>query len=159
MNRRITITGKIQMIEALRVIEELPFDPVHEIIIQPKEEKRRDCQNRLMWLWITDFSSETGNTKEEIHLSFKERFAVPIFTRDDEGYAAMVSAVKSVRKQGMAQEADALKKTIVSLTSTTDFTVKQMAEYLHDIELEAANRCVQLRRDIDYYNTAMGARQ
>lgn len=89
----------------------------------------------------------------------KEEFAVPIFIREDDGYAEMVQAVKQVRKQGMNKEADSMKKKIVSLTSTTDFSVKLMTEYLNEIEMFGTEMGAELTRPQDIYEQAMGVKR
>lgn len=87
-------------------------------------------QNSLMWLWLTEIEEQTGVDKEDIHDRFKYEYAVPIFMRDDEGYAQMIQAVKALRKLGMDNEYKTVRKFIVENTSTTDFDTKQMTEYL-----------------------------
>lgn len=101
-------------------------------------------QNRLMWKWNTEIGNAQGYTKDEIHTFLKRKFAVPIFTRDNRDYAQMVEAVKGVRKLNMLFEAECLAKEITRLTTTTDFTTDQMAEYLKDIEHYAAGEGIEL---------------
>ncbi len=109
-----------------------------EVTVSTEGQGRSVKQNRLLWMWNGELASHLGLFKDEVHDMLKRRFAVPIFTRDNESYAAMVLAVKEVRKQGMTGHAEALAKEISRLTSTTDFKVDQMREYLTDIEHYAA---------------------
>ena len=156
---QIIIQTKADLARALYAIEEGPMLPVRVVTVEEHVENRSAKQQRLQWLWVTEFSNYTGETKEEVHDRFKERFAIPIFTRDDEGYAAMVEAVKAVRRKGMNTEADALKKKILALTSTSDFSVKQNTEYLREIEMEAAKAGVSLSFPADIYDAAMGRKK
>lgn len=129
-------------------LEHLPF----EVTVATEARSRSVNQNRLMWLWNSEIASHMGFTKDEVHYNLKRKFAVPIFVRDDPEYAAMVLAVKAVRKEGMTGRAEALAKVIARLTSTTDFTVEQMREYLTDIEHYAAEIGASLTFPADLYD-------
>lgn len=93
-----------------------------------------------------------GLFKDEVHEMLKRKFAVTIFTRDDPAYAEMVSAVKAVRKSGMVAYAEALAREISRLTSTADFNVDQMDEYLADVEHYAAEIGAELTFPEDIYS-------
>jgi len=109
-----------------------------EIVISTETRSRSARQHRLLWLWNSEIANHLGLFKDEVHELLKRKFAVPIFTRDDANYAEMVVAVKAIRKQGMGDYAEALAREISRLTSTVDFSVGQMQEYLNDIEHYAA---------------------
>jgi len=132
--------------------EHLPSGSV-EVIATTKTRSRSVQQNRLLWLWNTEISKHMGLFKDEVHEMLKRKFAVPIFTRDNPDYAEMVSAVKAIRKQGMTDYAEALAREISRLTSTTDFTVDQMSEYLNDIEHYAAEIGAELTFPEDLYSS------
>lgn len=117
---------------------------LHEVVIREYSPNRSADQNALYWLCLTIIGLALGYTKDEMHLQYKERFLIPIFIRDKDSFARMVEAVKAVRRQGMNNEADDLKKEIIRLTSTTDANVKQMAEYLTDIYHAAAGHNIVL---------------
>jgi len=158
-NMQIIIEKEADRARALYLIEEAPLLPVLVVTVDEYVENRSAAQRRLQWLWCTEIANYTGDTKEAVHDRYKERFAVPIFTRDDAGYAAMVEAVKNVRRAGMVQDADSLKRKILALTSTSDFSVKQNTEYLHEIEMEAARIGVAITFPEEIYNTAMGRKK
>lgn len=115
-----------------------------EVIVHTGACSRSVQQNRLMWLWNTEIGNAQGLTKDEVHTFLKRTFAVPIFTRDNMDYAQMVEAVKVVKKRGMLLEGEYLAKEIIRLTTTSDFTVDEMAEYLKDIEHYAAGEGIAL---------------
>jgi len=156
MNTTIHIDNNGKAISAIALIEELPVDGSHQVEISEYSENRSAKQSRLQWLWNTEIGNYMGDTKDGIHYLLKERFAVPIFIREDQGFAEMVEAVKQVRRQGMNREADILKKKIVEKTSTTDFTVKLMSEYLNDVEHYAGSIGATITFPEDLYNQAMG---
>lgn len=148
------------MIACLNLIEEHGItDPPIEVVVSEYKADRTAAQRRLQWLWNTQIGKHMGHGKNEIHLMMKELFAVPIFTRDDQGYAEMVSAVKAVRRAGMNAEADHMKREIVRLTSTEDFNTKQCAEYLTDMEHFAAEKGAEITFPADIYNLAMGRKK
>ena len=144
MKHRITCITPEHRNRALAIIGTMPIDPVHEVVIREAKRDRSADQNALYWQWLTIIGSELGMTKDELHEQCKARHLVPIFTRDNEDYSAMVAAVQAVRSQGMIAEADALWSQVVRMTSTTDCSVRQMAEYLNEIEREAVGLGIRL---------------
>lgn len=105
-----------------------------EVRVSTPKQTRSVKQNRLYWLWVTQMANHCGLLKNDMHEILKYACAVPIFTRDNEQYAAAVMAVKAVRKEGEMIRADKLSGLITHLTSTTNFSVSQMSEYLNDVE-------------------------
>lgn len=159
MKTTLHIDSNHKVISAIKLIEELPVDGSHEVIIQEYSENRSAKQRRLQWLWNTEIGNHMGLSKDEVHYMMKEKFAVPIFIRDDEGYAEMVESVKAVRKAGMNKEADRIKRIIVENTSTEDFTVKQCTEYLKDMEHYASEIGATITFPEDLYQQAMGRKR
>lgn len=160
MKKSIIIDSLDKMDIAFRVCRAMFEDRgTQEVIIQDYEQTRSIAQNRLMWKWNTEYAEFNGWHTEEAHTHFKERISVVIFCRDDAGYAAMVEAVKDVRRAGLNAQADALKKKILDLTSTTDYKVSQMSEHLTQMELIAKDRgCIFTHPD-DIYLDAMGVKR
>lgn len=115
-----------------------------EVVVHAGACSRSVQQNRLMWLWNTEIANHMGLTKDEVHELLKRKFAKPIFTKNNLDYANMVEAVRNVYKQGMLLEGEHLAKEIIRLTSTSDFTTDEMAEYLKDIEHFAASEGIAL---------------
>ena len=101
--------------------------------IDQKQEDRSKAQNRLYWLWLSQWSKRQGTDKDTEHLFFKKQFLARIYHRDDAGqYRKTFTAVKVLKDQKhpmYQQVADGLNE----LISTTDATVDQFTEYLNDI--------------------------
>lgn len=101
--------------------------------IDQKQEDRSKAQNRLYWLWLSQWSKRQGTDKDTEHLFFKKQFLARIYHRDDVGqYRKTFTAVKALKDQKhpmYQQVADGLNE----LISTTDATVDQFTEYLNDI--------------------------
>ena len=101
--------------------------------IDQKQEDRSKAQNRLYWLWVSQWAKHQGTDKDTEHLFFKKQFLARIYHRDDVGqYRNTFAAVKVLKdqKHPMYQAvADGLNK----LISTTDASVEQFTEYLNDI--------------------------
>ncbi|MCK5602563.1 hypothetical protein KAR91_11855 [Candidatus Pacearchaeota archaeon] len=124
-----------------------------EVTVSTEGQGRSIKQHRLYWLWNTEIGNHLGLLKDEVHEMLKRKFAVLIFTRDDSDYAEMIAAVKLCRKKGMGKVAESLAKKITTLTSTTDFKVDQMREYLTDIEHYAAEIGAELTFPEDLYGS------
>jgi hypothetical protein len=117
---------------------------IHEAVIRPYKKDRSTLQNALYWKWLTVIGAELGESKDDLHERFKEKWLVSIYERDDPDFAAMLQSLRAVYRQGMRTEALALRKRIVALTSTTTATVVQMAEYMQSVEHFAAETGIRL---------------
>ena len=103
------------------------------VVIDQKQDDRSTAQNRLYWMWLTQWAKRQGNDKESEHLYFKKHFLSRIYDRDDVGqYRNTFAAVKILKDQNhpmYEQVANGLN----DLISTTDASVEQFTEYLNDI--------------------------
>jgi len=101
--------------------------------VDQKQEDRSKAQNRLYWLWVSQWSKRQGTDKDTEHLFFKKQFLARIYHRDDVGqYRKTFAAVKVLKDQKhpmYQQVADGLNE----LITTTDANVEQFTEYLNDI--------------------------
>lgn len=138
MKTKLTISDKSSKTAAIRIIESLPFEPLHEIDIREYKRDRSLEQNALYWKWLTVIGNELGEDKNELHEMFKDKFLVSIFERDNPEYAEMIKSLRNVYRHGMKAEALALRKQVVALTSTTSCNVAQMTEYMDSILRHAA---------------------
>lgn len=143
---------------AVEIVSRLNLDKPQEIEVREWKKNRSASQHRLYWQWNTVIAAELGESKDEVHERNKERFLVTILRRDDPDFAAMIGSVNAVHASGMKDEAMALKREIVRLTSTTQMNVNQFTEYLNDIELDARNLGIILPHPEDLYNDALGRR-
>lgn len=101
--------------------------------IDQKQEDRSKAQNRLYWLWLSQWSKRQGTDKDSEHLYFKKQFLSRIYDRDDVGqYRQTFAAVKVLRDQKHPQY-QAVADGLNELISTTDASVDQFTEYLNDI--------------------------
>ena len=103
------------------------------VVIDQKQDDRSTAQNRLYWLWLSQWSKRQGTDKDTEHLFFKKQFLARIYHRDDVGqYRKTFTAVKALKDQKhpmYQQVADGLNE----LITTTDASVEQFTEYLNDI--------------------------
>jgi hypothetical protein len=130
---------------AQEVISALSLDPVvWEVVIRPHKKNRSLDANACYWKWLTVIGADLGESKDELHNRFKEKWLVSIYERDDADFAEMLQSLRAVYRQGMKTEALALRKRIIALTSTTTATVAQMSEYMQSIEHFAAETGIRL---------------
>ena len=142
MKAKIIITSEQLRNRALQVCGSVPLDTPHVVEIRPHKKNRSEQQNRYYWAIITIVAADLGLSKEEMHEEYIERFLVPIFIRDDSGYAEMVEAVVAADSGLMRQ--------VVRLTSTTQCSVKQFGEYLDEIKHNAFDLGIRLPLIEDY---------
>ena len=101
--------------------------------IKPESKDRSKAQNRLYWLWLTQWAKKQGTDKDYEHNFFKRTLLARIYHRDDVAeYRNTYNAVKQLRDEKhplYAQLADS----VTMLTTTTDASTAQFTEYLNDI--------------------------
>lgn len=113
------------------------------------EDQRSISQNRIYWKWLSVIGQERGLTKDDLHEVIKKHYVLPVLVRDDEEYAAILDKV-----QGLG--AEAFDTFVRRFISTTDLSVKQFAEVLDEIDVDAAQRGIRLpRKDDGYYEALM----
>jgi hypothetical protein len=144
MKQKVIIASEEHRHRAMEILKSLPLDPVHEVDFREFKKNRTLEQNALMWKWFTIIGNELGEPKEDVAERYKDKFLVNIYERDDPDYAEMVQALREVWRHGMKSEALNLRKRIVALTSTTTATVKQLSEYMTNIEHDAASLAISL---------------
>ena len=144
MKQRIIIVSEEHRHRAMEILKSLPLSPVHEINIKEYKRNRSLEANALYWQWLTIIGAELGEEKETLHEIYKDKYLVNIYERDNPDYAEMVQALREVWKHGMKEEAVALRRKIVALTSTTDATTAQMSEYMTSVEHDAASLAINL---------------
>ncbi len=91
-------------------------------------------QNRIYWQYLTNISQHTGISKDSLHKDFKRQFLAKILARDDKAYRACFDSIRHAKAYLSDSEYQQLAIGVASLISTTKASVKQMGEYLADIE-------------------------
>jgi len=125
---------------AALIVSGLPVDGTVEVIVKPHKRNRSLEQNATYWQWITIIGNELGNTKDEMADIYKGMFLVPIFTRDDPGFAEMMAHLQSLPDR----QHKIFTREVVRLASTTQCNVQQFSEYLDDIARHAADLGIKL---------------
>lgn len=103
------------------------------VLIAPQEKDRSKAQNRLYWMFLTQWSKHQGTDKDSEHLFFKKNFLAKIYDRDDVGqYKKTFKAVRELKdsKHPLYQD---VANGLCELMSTTDASTAQFTEYLNDI--------------------------
>jgi len=141
MKKKLVITGPEMKARAKFIIDSLPDDEKHHVIIRPYRASRSDQQNALYWMWNTVIGEELGYTKEETHDLNRERFGIPILARISERWARRVKSIERLmdpRERYSAMQ-DAAKD-----VHTPQFDIDIMREYLNDIDRWAISMSIAL---------------
>jgi hypothetical protein len=143
-------------------LEFLSDDNDMQVTFEDIKTDRSTAQNRLMWVWIadcenTECNEHSGKTKNEWHRYFKQNDLMPIFVRDDEDYAQLITAISNVSNINNSAF-DVMLDFIIDNTSTTKCSIKQFTEYLTEIERFCAEVGIMLRTDSHLYSRAMGVK-
>lgn len=115
-----------------------------------RSDKRRDAQNALNWKWCTAIAEQMHDTKEDVHNYNKLRFGVVILSRDDDEFNAVWTALSDTLDYQEQLEA------IRFIDVTKIMSVKQMKEYLTDIDNYYTGVGIILPRRDDEYFEALG---
>lgn len=158
MKKTFVIRDRDVIARLVSYLEAQPLEPLLEISVTVHHKDRSVLQNKLYWVWVTIIADEWGWTKNDTHIYFIKRHLVKIYERDEEGYAAMLEAVRNVIRSGDKKAGKIMADYIFKNTSTTAANVKQFTEYLNDIEKEMIGRGFALPHPLDYYS-AMGTKQ
>ena len=71
MKKTLQIKNEIVRINAINLINIIPLDELHEVIIRPYKINRSLLQNSLMWVWLGYIAEDLGWTKEDLHDHYK----------------------------------------------------------------------------------------
>lgn len=147
MKSKTVIVSEQHRARVISIIKSLPLDVVHEVII---DEYKRDIsaeQRGLYFTWVGIIANALGESKEAIHKRYKDRFLTLVFEKNPkrhESYCASVQACRELWRKGMKDDATFFKKQIDSFITIRDANVKEMSEYMQDIENEAASLAIRL---------------
>lgn len=98
------------------------------------KKNRSAGQHRLYFKWVTIIAEHLGYSVDELHERFKLNYAVNILIRDDQKYAEGIIALKAALAKASDDEAKPLRQFIIRQTSTKVFKVKQMSEFMFNIQ-------------------------
>ena len=88
-------------------------------------------QNRLMWKWAQEVADQLGDrTRIEVQHDWKLRHGVPIRRADSSEFRAIYDA--SIRPLSFEMKL----KAMAIVTVTSEFTVRQMVQFLDTVERE-----------------------
>lgn len=117
-----------------------------QVIIKKFAPNLSEEQRGLYFKWMGEIGAELGNTKEEQHRHYKERFLLNIYIQDTEGHPGFAEMAASIRaiKQDNPQEYKHIRNQIIDLVSITSASVDNMRDYLKEISNDARNLNIRL---------------
>jgi hypothetical protein len=85
VKQSIVIISEEHRNRALEIIKALPLDPKHEVAIREKVKNRSLDQSALYWKWLTVIGNDLGESKEDVHERYKDKFLVHSDGQADDG--------------------------------------------------------------------------
>ena len=141
------------IITALLKLRPTP-DKQYFVKVSLKGEGRRDKQNRLSFMWYSERGEQSGHGKEFERNYCKYTYGTAILLADDSGdndhFIELFSHL--INTLTYEQLVDAME--FIEVTSL--MSVKQFAEYLTDVERDAAQQGCQLTNPLYEYDISMG---
>lgn len=153
INEQIVANMMAYVFEMVKQSTENPKTKKHVVVtveLLTDDELRTLDQNSLYWLWLTAISNHFGNSKDEQHKIFKRKFLSVIYVRDDREFADMAQSVGNLRNIIDGVEYENIAQGVAKLMSTTKATVKQMSEYLTDIDAFCQRQQIKLPIPSEY---------
>ncbi len=133
-------------------------DGTHEMIIKPKEEKRRPLQNRLYHHWIGEIKNQIdGSHRKTIEAMCKMDFGVPVryMREDDDVYRGLID---KIRASYTYEEQLAIFETS-AIEVTRNLYVSEMHEVLTMMEQYWSREGIRLTTSDDLYFNAMAKKR
>ena len=132
-------------------------DHQYFVKVSLQAEGRRDKQNRLSFMWYSERGEQSGHGKEYERNYCKYTYGCPVLLADDSGNNDQFIELYThlINTLNYEQLIDAME--FIEVTSL--MSVKQFAEYLTDVERDAAQQGWQLTHPDDiYYQSLMKER-
>lgn len=138
---------------AIRFIGAASITGPLSVSITDKNPSRSIAQNSLYWQWVTLMATETGHSKDEMHMTLKRRLLLPLMLEHPDRYSNAIDA------QDMLELFPLKWPTISELVSTADLIVIHFGRYLTEIEAFAENMGIRLPHPDDLYMDAVYGRR
>lgn len=127
-----------------------------EVIVQDFENSRSSAQNRLAFLWYKHIAAEMQDgTAEDKRAFCKLCIGVPIRREDDEFRAVYDEHIRPLSYEAKI----ACMSSPIDFPVTRDMSVKQMTQYLNNVDAEFAKQGIILPRPEDLYFSALGIKR
>jgi len=149
MKKTIILKSIKQLNNAIAVLKEVTFDPIHEVIIRPSKASITVRQRSLWFLWMGEIADYHGEDKADMHRQYKKKYLIDIYRRDDTEFGMMLEAINQVYREGRRTDGDKLRDYVLAKTSIMDASKAQMSELLQTVEVEATMKGVVLTNPAD----------
>lgn len=116
------------------------------IVIKNLVASMREAQRGLYWLWVGVIGSDIGNSKEEQHFIFKEKFLLNIYLNDPDEHPEFVDLVENmlIIRKNSPNQYQTVRHFVINNTSHMDASKKNMMEYLSEISAFARDMQIRL---------------
>lgn len=143
MSFKFIVSNDTDRAKAQAIIKNLQLDKPYEFSVKLYKRNRSIEQNKryrkILQLW-----SELGQPADEIHELMKAKFLIPILARDDEEFNADLQEFRQMWLEGQKERAMRMQARLKARASTTWLTTSQFAEYMEQVEGEAAMEGIAL---------------
>jgi len=119
----------------ITLLDGLDIDKVWRVTVELDKETRSSKQNRLQWMWHTEWADYNGFTKETAYNRFKYKYVLPIMLRD-EGVTSLRTQLNSLWEL-IRDDRDSV-AALVRVIHTSDLDTAQMAEALTEYDRDTA---------------------
>ena len=117
-----------------------------EVIVKNIDESITDAQRGLYWVWCGVIGADLGNTKDEQHQYFKERYLLNIYINDPVNHPEFIGVVDNMQviKANCPEQYAATRALIISGVSTTAAKKLNMIDLLDEVDGMARSLNIRL---------------
>ena len=117
-----------------------------EVIVKNIDESITDAQRGLYFLWCGVIGADLGNTKDEQHQYFKERYLLNIYINDPVNHPEFIGIVDNMQviKANCPEQYAATRALIIGGVSTTAAKKLNMIDLLDEVEGMARSLNIRL---------------
>ena len=116
-------------------------EDTHEVVIRPHASNVRVRQRAYYFVILKAIEGHTGTPSEELHLAYKKRWLIDIYSRnidDHPGFGEMMESLRELWRLGLAKKAKPFYDYVVESTSIMDAKRSELAELIEYIIQAAA---------------------
>ena len=124
---------------AVAMIVDMDVGKGKEVIVRDSKLSLSTVQRNAYWMWVDIVSVTHGESKEEVYLRHKREHLIKIFRRDNPDFEAMFEPLNILYKHDR-EKALFLRDQIVKLTSISEASVKQMSEFMENVQRTEAEK-------------------
>lgn len=117
-----------------------------DVVIKNQDESITSEQWGLYFIWCGVIGADLGNTKDEQHQYFKERYLLRIFINDPVNHPEFIGVVENMKiiKERCPEQYEANRRLVINGVHLRDTTKQNMMDLLNEVDAMARELDIRL---------------